>query len=85
MEVLEPLFRLNALECFANSSLIYFTGERKAFEVYSCDVSPDGSRLVTAAGGASQPTLPLPSPPDPRSIPFRTEPLSLSRTNVILV
>ncbi|KAL5341782.1 Hira-domain-containing protein [Aspergillus crustosus] len=25
-------------------------GERKAFEVYSCDVSPDGSRLVTAAG-----------------------------------
>ena len=27
------------------------TGERKDFEVYSCDVSPDGSRLVTAAGG----------------------------------
>ncbi|EAA65879.1 hypothetical protein AN1286.2 [Aspergillus nidulans FGSC A4] len=27
-----------------------FLGERKAFEVYSCDVSPDGSRLVTAAG-----------------------------------
>ncbi|EAU35982.1 conserved hypothetical protein [Aspergillus terreus NIH2624] len=26
------------------------TGERKDFEVYSCDVSPDGSRLVTAAG-----------------------------------
>ncbi|PTU22481.1 hypothetical protein P175DRAFT_0499017 [Aspergillus ochraceoroseus IBT 24754] len=25
-------------------------GERKDFEVYSCDVSPDGSRLVTAAG-----------------------------------
>ncbi|KAJ0424694.1 TUP1-like enhancer of split-domain-containing protein [Aspergillus carlsbadensis] len=25
-------------------------GERKAFEVYSCDISPDGSRLVTAAG-----------------------------------
>ncbi|KAL4809684.1 TUP1-like enhancer of split-domain-containing protein [Aspergillus unguis] len=25
-------------------------GERKAFEVYSCDVSPDGKRLVTAAG-----------------------------------
>jgi protein HIRA/HIR1 len=30
-------------------------GERKAFEVYSCDVSPDGSRLVTAAGGQSRP------------------------------
>lgn len=28
-----------------------YTGERKDFEVYSCDVSPDGSRLVTAAGG----------------------------------
>ena len=27
------------------------TGERKDFEVYSCHVSPDGSRLVTAAGG----------------------------------
>lgn len=26
-------------------------GERKDFEVYSCDISPDGSRLVTAAGG----------------------------------
>ncbi|KAK2752821.1 HIR complex subunit [Onygenales sp. PD_40] len=25
-------------------------GERKDFEVYSCDISPDGSRLVTAAG-----------------------------------
>ncbi|OJD23578.1 protein hir1 [Blastomyces percursus] len=25
-------------------------GERKDFEVYSCDVSPDGERLVTAAG-----------------------------------
>ncbi|KAG5299659.1 histone transcription regulator slm9 [Histoplasma capsulatum G186AR] len=25
-------------------------GERKDFEVYSCDVSPDGKRLVTAAG-----------------------------------
>ncbi|KAL1977011.1 hypothetical protein VTN31DRAFT_3293 [Thermomyces dupontii] len=25
-------------------------GERKDFEVYSCDVSPDGTRLVTAAG-----------------------------------
>ena len=28
------------------------TGERKDFEVYSCHVSPDGKRLVTAAGGA---------------------------------
>jgi protein HIRA/HIR1 len=28
-------------------------GELKDFEVYSCHVSPDGSRLVTAAGGAS--------------------------------
>jgi protein HIRA/HIR1 len=26
-------------------------GELKDFEVYSCHVSPDGSRLVTAAGG----------------------------------
>ena len=25
--------------------------ERKDFEVYSCDVSLDGSRLVSAAGG----------------------------------
>ncbi|KAL4999625.1 protein hir1 [Aspergillus recurvatus] len=32
------------------SFLRYSLGERKAFEVYSCDVSPDGSRLVTAAG-----------------------------------
>ena len=30
-------------------------GERKAFEVYSCDVSPDGKRLVTAAGGEIMP------------------------------
>lgn len=34
---------------FTNS--IPRTGERKDFEVYSCDVSPDGKRLVTAAGG----------------------------------
>ena len=27
------------------------SGEKKDFEVYSCHVSPDGSRLVTAAGG----------------------------------
>jgi protein HIRA/HIR1 len=26
-------------------------GEKKDFEVYSCHVSPDGERLVTAAGG----------------------------------
>jgi hypothetical protein len=26
-------------------------GEQKDFEVYSCHVSPDGSRLATAAGG----------------------------------
>lgn len=31
------------------------TGERKDFEVYSCDVSPDGKRLVTAAGGECGP------------------------------
>ncbi|EGC43052.1 histone transcription regulator slm9 [Histoplasma capsulatum var. duboisii H88] len=30
-------------------------GERKDFEVYSCDVSPDGKRLVTAAGGTNEP------------------------------
>ena len=30
---------------------IYFAGEKKDFEVYSCHVSPDGTRLVTAAGG----------------------------------
>lgn len=27
------------------------TGENKDFEVYSCHVSADGKRLVTAAGG----------------------------------
>lgn len=26
-------------------------GDKKDFEVYSCNVSPDGSRLVTAGGG----------------------------------
>jgi len=26
-------------------------GDKKDHEVYSCHVSPDGSRLVTAAGG----------------------------------
>ncbi|PGH27379.1 protein hir1 [Polytolypa hystricis UAMH7299] len=30
--------------------LLEAESERKDFEVYSCDVSPDGSRLVTAAG-----------------------------------
>ena len=29
------------------------SGEKKDFEVYSCHVSPDGTRLVTAAGGDS--------------------------------
>ena len=29
----------------------YETGEKKDFEVYSCHVSADGARLVTAAGG----------------------------------
>ena len=37
------------------------TGERKDFEVYSCDVSPDGSRLVTAAGGEFLPCSALPT------------------------
>ena len=27
------------------------SGEKKDFEVYSCHISPDGLRLVTAAGG----------------------------------
>ena len=27
------------------------SGERKDFEIYSCHVSPDGARLVTAGGG----------------------------------
>ena len=36
------------------------TGERKDFEVYSCDISPDGSRLVTAAGGEFCSALPTP-------------------------
>lgn len=29
------------------------SGEKKDFDVYSCHVSPDGTRLVTAAGGES--------------------------------
>ena len=32
-------------------------GEKKDFEVYSCHVSPDGSRLVTAAGGMFRHTI----------------------------
>ena len=28
-------------------------GEQKDFEVYSCHISPDGSRLATAGGGTS--------------------------------
>jgi hypothetical protein len=31
-------------------------GEQKDFEVYSCNVSPDGLRLATAAGGNSPST-----------------------------
>ena len=31
--------------------LSFRLGEKKDFEVYSCHVSPDGNRLVTAAGG----------------------------------
>lgn len=27
------------------------SGDKKDFEVYSCHVSPDGSRLATAGGG----------------------------------
>ncbi|RQM05713.1 hypothetical protein DH86_00003780, partial [Scytalidium sp. 3C] len=30
-------------------------GEQKDFEVYSCHVSPDGSRLASAAGGTNEP------------------------------
>jgi|SRR5271154_43725 len=37
------------------------TGEKKDFEVYSCHVSPDGERLVTAAGGAFSPFSPVDS------------------------
>lgn len=31
------------------------SGEKKDFEVYSCHISPDGKRLVTAAGGDRNP------------------------------
>lgn len=33
------------------------TGEQKDFEVYSCHVSPDGSRLATAGGGMRAPSF----------------------------
>ncbi|KAI9762675.1 MAG: HIR complex subunit [Chaenotheca gracillima] len=35
---------------FIKPSWLTHGGERKDFEVYSCNVSPDGKRLVTAAG-----------------------------------
>ena len=41
--------RLDSTAAIANAG--QYLGERKDFEVYSCDISPDGSRLVTAAGG----------------------------------
>lgn len=31
-------------------AMLTSAGEQKDFEVYSCDVSPDGKRLATAAG-----------------------------------
>lgn len=46
--------RLDSTAAVANIG--QFLGERKDFEVYSCDISPDGSRLVTAAGGEFGPT-----------------------------
>lgn len=51
--------RLDSTAAVANVG--QFLGERKDFEVYSCDISPDGSRLVTAAGGEFGPT-PVASP-----------------------
>jgi hypothetical protein len=39
------------LVSFSTKTWISDAGERKDFEVYSCDVSLDGSRLVSAAGG----------------------------------
>ena len=65
--VLRWLFAVESRLCDASLSLLHectgwilgvelilhATGERKDFEVYSCDVSPDGKRLVTAAGGKS--------------------------------
>lgn len=42
------------------------TGEQKDFEVYSCHVSPDGSRLATAGGGMRAPNPSSLSPPSVR-------------------
>jgi protein HIRA/HIR1 len=43
---------LQAILCSHEYQLtLHLLGELKDFEVYSCHVSPDGSRLVTAAGG----------------------------------
>ena len=39
---------------FIRPEWLKHTGEKKDHEVYSCHVSPDGARLVTAAGGRSQ-------------------------------
>lgn len=36
---------------FIDIKLTHLPGEKKDFEIYSCHVSPDGIRLVTAAGG----------------------------------
>ena len=36
---------------FIRPAWLTHSGDRKDFEVYSCHVSPDGLRLVTAAGG----------------------------------
>ena len=36
---------------FIRTDWLTHGGEKKDFEVYSCHVSPDGQRLVTAAGG----------------------------------
>ena len=56
MHIIKPLWlkhggELNVqfIRQYASSS--HFAGEKKDFEVYSCHVSPDGVRLVTAAGG----------------------------------
>ena len=38
---------------FHRPAWLTHSGEKKDFEVYSCHVSPDGTRLVTAAGGDS--------------------------------
>lgn len=49
--------RPNNLDCLHwKLTNILSTGEQKDFEVYSCHVSPDGSRLATAGGGTSTPS-----------------------------